>query len=210
MNLEDFYRPFFRYFRARRLRGLLAAHPDLAAMTVLDVGGTPFIWDLLEELEGIRPRRVVLLNRDRPSLAGDAFSRVQADARALPFGDGAFDLVFSNSVIEHVGDLGDMRRFAAECRRVGRGLHVQTPNRWFPVEPHLITVFVHYLPRPLARALAWVSLRFLLSGLDWTHVAEVFDGTRLLDAREVAEIFPGATVSRERVLGLTKSFTVQA
>src|SRR5436305_9486326 len=101
----------------------------------------------------VRPR-VTLHNRPRehnePAAAG---SWVAGDGRALPFRDGAFDVVFSNSVIEHVGDAASQRRFAREVARVGRAYWVQTPNRWFPVEQHLLTPLVHWLPKQWQRRL---------------------------------------------------------
>ena len=75
-----------------------------------------------------------------------AASWVAGDGRSLPFRDGSFDVVFSNSVIEHVGDAASQRRFAREVARVGRAYWVETPNRWFPVEQHLLTPLVHWLP----------------------------------------------------------------
>jgi len=50
--------------------------------------------------------------------------------------DGEFDLVFSNSVIEHVGDFERMRQFVHEARRVAKSYWIQTPSKWFPIEPH--------------------------------------------------------------------------
>src|ERR1017187_2845994 len=92
-------------------------------------------WDML----AVRPR-VTLLNppRTKAELAGASWW-VAGDGRAVPFRDAAFDVVFSNSVIEHVGDAQSQRAFAREVARVGRAYWVQTPNRWFPVEQHLLT-----------------------------------------------------------------------
>ncbi len=75
---------------------------------------------------------------------------VQGDACALPFGDGAFDVVFSNAVIEHVGDAERQRAFVTEAVRVGRRVFLTTPNRWFPIEVHTRLPFVHWLPEPIA------------------------------------------------------------
>ena len=76
---------------------------------------------------------------------------VQADAAAgLPFADAEFDLVYCSSVIEHVPP-ARRRAFAEELRRVGRGWMVQTPARSFPVEPHSLLPFAHWLPVPLRR-----------------------------------------------------------
>jgi SAM-dependent methyltransferase len=75
---------------------------------------------------------------------------VQGDALALPFEDGAFDVVFSNAVIEHVGEREQQRRFVQEALRVARRAFVTTPNRWFPVEVHTRLPLVHWLPDALA------------------------------------------------------------
>ena len=71
---------------------------------------------------------------------------VQGDACALPFDDDAFDVVFSNAVIEHVGDTERQRLFVTEALRVGRRVFVTTPNRLFPIEVHTRLPLVHWLP----------------------------------------------------------------
>jgi hypothetical protein len=92
---------------------------------------------------------------------------VVADGRALPFSDGAFDLVYANAVVEHVGDESDQRRFIGELARVGRIFIATTPNRWFPVEAHYHTLFTHWgsrwAPREsVSRLLGIRSFRSLL------------------------------------------------
>ena len=76
---------------------------------------------------------------------------VQGDALDLPFEDGAFDVVFSNAVIEHVGGREEQRRFVAEGLRVARRAFITTPNRWFPIEVHTRLPLVHWLPDPASR-----------------------------------------------------------
>ena len=71
---------------------------------------------------------------------------VQGNALELPFEDGAFDVVFSNAVIEHVGGEAEQRRFVAEALRVGGRAFITTPNRWFPIEVHTRLPLVHWLP----------------------------------------------------------------
>jgi SAM-dependent methyltransferase len=75
---------------------------------------------------------------------------VQGNAVELPFEDGAFDIVYSNAVIEHVGGEAEQRRFVAEALRVAPRVFVTTPNRWFPVEVHTRLPLVHWLPDPFA------------------------------------------------------------
>jgi len=114
---------------------------------------------------------------------------VQGDACALPFGDGAFDIVFSNAVIEHVGGRDRQRQLVSEALRVGRRVFLTTPNRRFPVEVHTRLPLVHWLPDSIAhRAYRAVGKE------DATDV-------RLLTRRSFTTLFPG----RVRIvnLGLT-------
>lgn len=118
---------------------------------------------------------------------------VQADAtERLPFDDGAFDLVYASSVIEHV-PRERRAAFAREARRVGRGLFVQTPAWTFPLEPHALLPFAHWLP-PVLRRPYW---RLGVQGA-WEDIP-------LLRRRELAELF-GATVHAERVGRVAKSW----
>ena len=127
----------------------------------------------------------------RPDYPGARF--VAADATALPFADGEFAIAYSNSVVEHLPP-AERPAYARELRRVGERWFVQTPNRWFPVEPHALLPFVHWLPRRLGRAV-W---RLGVSG-------DPYDDVRLLGARELRELFPEAEIVRERAGPLTKS-----
>lgn len=173
---------------------------------ILDVGGSPFNWEFL----ALRPR-VTIVNMPRAQEAWDPrFTCVFGDGRRLPFADRSFDIAFSNSVIEHVGDWESQRQFAAEIARVGRAYWVQTPNRGFPVEPHLMTPFLHYLPRAwqerIARRFTVWALVERPSADRWEFYIEHYLGDiRLLDAREMQRLFPGAETVRERFCGLAKA-----
>jgi hypothetical protein len=195
-----------RYFRRRRMARFAAELGLTPETRVLDIGGTPDNWQLLAA-----PPRLVLLNTPRAAedLAG-APTWVAGDGRALPFRDAAFDVVFSNSVIEHVGDLASQRRFAREVARVGRAYWVETPNRWFPVEQHLLTPFIHWLPRTWQRALVprfnwWRVLVPLPADRRNFYIDHYLRDVRLLGLAELRALFPEAQILRERVLGITKS-----
>jgi SAM-dependent methyltransferase len=147
MNWNNFILPIMRYFRRKRVAVFIKKFPDLANLTVLDVGGRPFIWELIKQESGMTPKRLVLLNYSSESVNFAGYESIVGNGTSMDYPNKSFDLVFSNSVIEHVGDLENMRKFAAECVRVGRDIYIQTPNLWFPVEPHLVTLFIHWLPR---------------------------------------------------------------
>lgn len=195
-----------RRFRRRRISRFARKFGITATARVLDVGGTPECWDLLP----VRPR-VVLLNapRAKEELAA-AVTWVAGDGCRLPFLDQSFDVVFANSVIEHVGDAARQRQFASEVARVGRGYWVQTPNRWFPIEQHLLTPLVHWLPKEWQRVLVpriavWKFLARVTPERRQWYLMHYLNDVRLLSAREMQELFPGARLLRERLCGLTKS-----
>jgi len=195
-----------RRFRARRM-ALLARTVGLTCDTwVLDVGGTVDIW----RLAPVMPR-LVLLNEARARYEiGARDSVVLGDGTSLPFADQSFDLVFSNSVIEHVGSRVEQARFASEIVRVGKQYWVQTPNRYFPIEHHLWTPFVHWLPRHWQAAVAkrfsvWQMLTHATAQQREFYLNHYLDSIRLLSASDLRALFPGATLVRERFLGWTKS-----
>ncbi len=128
---------------------------------------------------------------DRPGYPGPF---VRADAtRRLPFPDGAFDLAYSSSVVEHLAP-ADRAAYAAELRRVARGWWVQTPACSFPVEPHALLPFAHWLPVALRRRY-W---RLGAAG-DWEEIA-------LLRRGELAALLPGSQLLAERIGPLAKSW----
>jgi SAM-dependent methyltransferase len=108
-----------------------------------------------------------------------AIPYVQADACVLPFPDGAFDLYFSNAVVEHVGGPERQRAFVAEALRVSHRAFITTPNRWFPLEVHTRLPFVHWLPEAAAHR------AYDLARKPWAKE------NHLLGPRDLAALFPG-------------------
>jgi ubiquinone/menaquinone biosynthesis C-methylase UbiE len=129
---------FMERFRRRRIQFFCSAFQPPACRTVLDVGGTSQIWRMLDTAY-----EVTLLNEDPQELETGSYRCVIGDGCNLQFPDKSFDVAFSNSVIEHVGNWKDMQRFASELRRVENSFYCQTPNKWFPVEPHFGTLLLH-------------------------------------------------------------------
>jgi hypothetical protein len=193
-------------FRARRMALMFDMLGISPSTRVLDVGGTLDLWRFAPHLP-----RLIFLNQPRAgSEVGDG-AKVFGDGLQLPFADHSFDVVVSNSVIEHVGDRDAQAMFAQEIARVGRSYWVQTPHRWFPMEQHLLAPFLHWLPRSLQRR--------LLAGriTPWEWIARPADPEReyyishylgsiyLLDSKAIRQLFPGCRVIVERVLGWPKS-----
>jgi hypothetical protein len=204
----------FRQKRDIRLRGLISDIAAKGGLRILDVGGSVEYWrrvglDFLREHQAT----VTVLNVTATELKAEGadarlFTAVVGDACDLSsIDDGAYDLVHSNSVIEHVGDWARMKQFAAESRRVGRSYYIQTPYYWFPVEPHYYRApMIHWIPRPLrARILTTFPVTYSgrVKSLDAAY--GVLDGTQLIDRRQFEFLFPDATHCRERLMGLVKS-----
>lgn len=175
---------------------------------IADLGGREAYWRLLprEFLEGHRVH-VTLVNLPSDSTPTDdpLYTALVGDACGLPeLPDEAFDIVHSNSLIEHVGDWERIKRFAAEARRLAPYLFVQTPYFWFPIEPHFVKPFHHWLPWPLR---ATISMRFEMNhqrkarDLD-DAIGKVEREPFLLDQRTFAYLFPDCRILKERFLGV--------
>jgi SAM-dependent methyltransferase len=138
------------------------------------------------------------------SVVGDA-----CDMRQFP--DQEFDVVFSNSVIEHVGDPAAQRQAADEIKRVGKRYFVQTPNRNFPLEPHFFFPGFQFLPLSTR---IWLLQHFDLGWYkkipDYIAARHEVETIRLLSRREMTRLFPEGTLYNERFAGLTVSFVIYA
>jgi predicted SAM-dependent methyltransferase len=202
LTFRDLYDQIFIRFRRRRMRQFFSLFVPSTCTRVLDIGGTAQTWNA--ESEHPASFSVTLVNirstgaSDQPHL-----SFVEGDATELPFEDNAFDIAFSNSVIEHLGTWERQQAFAREARRVARRLWIQTPARNFPIEAHLLTPYIQYLPKSVQhRVVPWTPRGILTPDV----VHQIVDEVRLLTFKEVQRLFPDCLILRERFLGLTKSY----
>ena len=215
--------------RADRWRSLMRAFPEFDEMRVLDIGGTLHGW----EQAPVKPAALVMLNQERAIADEDDddagwATRVEGDACDLDiFADEHFDLVYSNSVIEHVG--GHERRvaFAHNVKRLSDHHWIQTPYRYFPIEPHMLAPGFQFLPLGLRARLIrrWPLGNCRLASSEWPETADVdYEGhwlrdldahyaqstaqsIELLSCTELQWLFPGSRILPEKFLGLTKSIT---
>ena len=120
---------------------------------ILDVGVAPHSFRGTNFLERWYPypENITALANDDPNRFKDFhkhFPKVNlvfGDGKDLDFPDSHFDVVFSNAVVEHVSK-GEQRKFVYELCRVGKRTFITTPNYWFPVDPHTLIPFIHWLP----------------------------------------------------------------
>jgi 2-polyprenyl-3-methyl-5-hydroxy-6-metoxy-1,4-benzoquinol methylase len=178
------------------------------SLTILDIGGTETFWESMGYASS--GHSILLLNLQKCETHHKQIISVVGDACSMPeFRDQQFDVVFSNSVIEHLGTYENQQSMANEVRRTGKRYFVQTPNYFFPIEPHFLSPFFHWLPIGLRIFLVrHLSLGWYDRTRDAERASQLIREIRLLKKSELASLFPEATIWHERLLGLTKSFVV--
>jgi SAM-dependent methyltransferase len=163
---------------------------------ILDVGAG--LGGALERFNHANPIIAVDIAPQQSAWLSSPNVRVEyADATKLPFSNGEFPVAFSSSVIEHISR-SQQPLFAAEIQRVANRYFVQTPNRYFPIEPHYQMPFFQFLPE---RAQRFLNRHFTLG---WREKGN-WEEANLLSARNLRQLFPDAEIHRERLFGLTKS-----
>lgn len=200
--MRAIYRLFGGRFRRKRAAALQREFADCGS--VIDVGGSDAYWIHA----AWRPKDLTILNIDpRPQVHCPNSRYVQADALSIPFPSSAFDLAMSNSVIEHVPD---QTKFASEMLRVGKRVYCQTPAKEFPVEPHCLGLFVHWLPRKFFTHFVhrYLTLYGWVAKPDREETEDFKREVQLLTRRDLERLFPGCAVRVERFLGWPKSYVV--
>jgi ubiquinone/menaquinone biosynthesis C-methylase UbiE len=202
----------FRAARIALLKQLIAQ--TLAEKTncrILDIGGTYNFWITWRDEIDWNTTSITCVNLD-PSHASDGKEKalikmIQGNACDLKnIGDNEFDIAFSNSVIEHVGQWRSMESMAKEVKRVAHRYLVQTPYFWFPIEPHARTPFLHWLPQSWAYRI--VMLRkcgFWSKAKTVSQAVRTVQSAQMVDRAQFRELFGDAQIINERFFGFTKS-----
>ncbi|MFX0139593.1 MAG: class I SAM-dependent methyltransferase [Candidatus Hodarchaeota archaeon] len=133
----------------------------------------------------------------------------------LPFDDKFFDIVYCNSVIEHVGvqkskrwdivngeefsrkSFEGQQKFANEIKRVSKKYFVQTPNKYFFIESHTWLPLIQFLPR-----------RLQVSFIKWLNkwwIKKTTPDWHLLNANQLQELFPDSKIVKEKIGFICKS-----
>jgi hypothetical protein len=190
--------------RSRRWDWLRETFPDIESMSVIDLGGTAEAWLRAP----VRPAAVHVVNLEPESAERASWIRAdQADACDLPASilSGQYDLALSNSVLEHVGGHAQRQRFADAIHALSPRHWVQTPYRYFPIEPHWLFPGFQFLPLTVR---AELSQRWPLVH---TPSANRDEGLRaamqveLLSRTELVFYFPDSSIRAERMFGAVKS-----
>lgn len=204
-------------FRRNRLKTLQRIVGDYIAAhgfcRLADLGGNRgywFVWKDAFDFSRLSVDCINLYNAEGPS--EDYPQAVQfrlGNACDLTgVADLSYDIAFSNSTIEHVGTWANKKAFAHEARRIARSYVVQTPNVFFPVEPHARAPFLHWLPDPLRYRIHLASRTgFYPKATTIDEAMSALEDARMLDIQQMRYLFPDAIIEKEKLALLTKSFT---
>lgn len=201
-----------QYFRKKRFLfflNLLKTIKSDRTIQILDIGGTETYWERMG-FSSDETVHITLLNLELLQIRNSSFTSVQANACDLSrYPDDQFDIVFSNSVIEHLFTFENQQKMANEVRRVGKNFYVQTPNYYFPLEPHWLFPFFQFLPFNVRVFLTQnFSLGHHPKCKDKAAAIERVKEVQLLSEKQMKRLFPEGKVYRERFLGLTKSVSM--
>lgn len=210
-NLTDSWASKLRKKRFSLFTSILDSMPS--PIKILDVGGTISFWENLGFLnEEVKDVEITLLNVKfiETSSTHPKIKQVVGNATNMAkFQSNEFDIVFSNSVIEHVGDYEQQRQMATEVMRVGKKYFVQTPNLFFPIEPHFVFPLFQFMPINIR---VWLLTNFALGWYDKVSdkqlARSIATSIKLLNKSKFLNLFPEAQLYEEKFFGLTKSFTV--
>jgi len=192
-------RDYWRKRRMRRFRATVGLRDD---WHVLDVGGTPHLWSGASERQTVTMLNLPSIAAEMEASTNPTRHVLPGDVCSLPDIARSYDLVFSNSVLEHVGSSRRQQQFASSVRSC-RAYWVQVPAPTFPIEVHCRYLFWWLLPPAIRRKRirAWkrTSRPFL---------GRQMAGTRPIDRKLLHRLFPDGQIATERFLGITKSYYV--
>jgi len=215
LNTLALHIPWFIPSRRTRFRLLNRIMTEIlkekGSCKILDIGGTDSYWDLnkafLEEHRG--KLKIILVNLDEQGRQDDLYEYRRGDATNYATYQGDFDLIHSNSVIEHVGPWAAIRDMADLIRDTKKPYYLQTPNFWFPIEPHFRCVGIQWLPKPWRVSLiSNFKLGSYGKATTYDQAKYAAVSNYLLTSRDMRELFPTGKHIKERFFGWTKSHIV--
>ena len=194
-------------FREKRFNLFLNKLNNLKKpIKILDVGGTQKFWNEMNYIpeEGVE---IVLLNLQEEKETSPGFSSIIGSATNLSvFKNNSFDIVFSNSVIEHLYNFENQVKMANEVMRVGKLFFVQCPNKYFLIEPHFNLPYFQFYPFWVKHLI--MKYTKLVRGRKYNidEIHRTHNEIKLLSYSDLLKLFPGAKIYKEKIFGLTKSF----
>ena len=183
-------------------------HPE-KKFTVIDLGGDVNYWQQLNwQLPNVHTTLLNLYENKINDTLKANFISIQGNALEAPFESKSFDLVFSNSVIEHVGSYENQQKFANEVRRLSDKYIVQTPSLWFPLEPHSLIPLFQFIPHSIRALLIMVfDINYFPKAKSYKEALETSKTTLMFTKKRFKKLFPEADIQVEKLFGIPKSYT---
>ncbi len=199
---------FGNKFRAKRFKFLQKKFESFPApVKILDVGGTLNYW-VNRGFDKQPGFEITLLNMKKSESDHANIKYIVGDATDLSqFNDNSFDIVFSNSVIEHLYTKENQIKMAKEAMRVGKFYYVQTPNKYFIIEPHYLLPFFQFLPNKLQYLILTKTKFSRMKKWNPERAQNYIDEIRLLSKAEMLALFPSCNLYIEKVFGFAKSYS---
>ena len=176
---------------------------------ILDIGGDIQYWKNIGwQHPACKIHLLNLYESKVPENEIQQFSSSVGNGLSLEYKKGEVDLIFSNSVIEHVGSYENQQIFAGEVRRVSDKYIVQTPSIWFPLEPHSLIPLFQFLPHPIRALLIMIfNINYFPKAKTYKAAIIVSHSTLMFTHKRFKQLFPEAEIQVERFLGIPKSYT---
>lgn len=174
-----------------------------APIQILDIGGRRYYWELLSaEYLAARDVHITIVNLPSEANLDENSERITITTGngcdLNEYADSSFDIVHSNSTIEHLGSWENMQRFAHEVRRLAPSYFIQTPYYWFPIEPHYVAPFVHWIPESWrAQLLTRMTLGNYPRANSFEDAMVMVKDAHLLNIAQMKRLFPDARMHYE-------------
>ncbi len=179
-------------------------------VSILDLGGSDYHWRN-SRFRDNKNFHITIVNTEQQNIKDlRNLSFIKKDVRDLTyFDDKEFDLIYSNSLFEHINSFDEQKKLAGEISRIGKHYFIQTPNYYFPIEPHFLFPFFQFLP------VSWKTKLIKKYDLGWykkqkdeDKARELAESVRLLKKGELKQMFPGGKIYFEKYFLLNKSFII--
>lgn len=179
-------------------------------LKIIDLGGSDYHWRN-SDFKNNKDYHITIVNTETQNLQDFRnVSFIKLDIKDLKFfDDREFDIVYSNSVLEHINNSEDQKKLAEEIKRIGRHYFIQTPNYYFPMEPHFLFPFFHFFPESIKIKLIMnYSPGWFEKQVDKNKASELAASIRLLKKNELEKLFPEGKIYSEKYLLMNKSFII--
>lgn len=203
-----FIKFFQKKFRKKRGKFLKKLYPHIDELKILDLGGSESFWKETDIVCNFKNITILNIKKyENEYINQKNINTVIYDGKVIPFNNKSFDLIICNSVIEHV-PIKNRKFFCDEIKRVGKKFFLQTPSYYFPLEPHFVMPFIHWLPKNIGFFLVNFSLWRILSNPNRKLINDYFFNTNLLKEKELKKYFTNSKIFKEKSFFMTKSYYV--